>query len=68
MLVKDMYQNCLLYEEFALAHYIHHLLLEKKISLEDDFTKIDLNQADHQKVAEMIQNNVSGFHMLVFTT
>jgi hypothetical protein len=34
----------------------------KKISLEDNSSKIDLNQADYQKVAEMIQTNVLGFH------
>ena len=47
-----------------MAHYIHHLLAEKKISLDDDISKIDLDQADHQKVAEMIQNNVLGFHKI----
>lgn len=62
MLVKDMYQDCFLFEESSLAHYIYHLLAEKKISLEDDPSKIDLNQANHQKVAYMIQNNVLGFH------
>ncbi|MED1471958.1 hypothetical protein [Bacillus salipaludis] len=60
MLVKDLYQDCLLYEETSLAHYLYHLLAEKKISLECDSFKIDLNRADHQKVAEMIENN--GFH------
>ncbi|MGG1397335.1 hypothetical protein ABE288_05820 [Bacillus salipaludis] len=62
MLVKDLYQDCLFYEESSLAHYLYHLLAEKKISLESDSTKIDLNHADHQKVAEMIENNVLGFH------
>lgn len=62
MLVKDIYQDCFLFDESSLAHYIHHLLAERKISLEDDSSKIDLNQADHQKVADMIQNNVLGFH------
>jgi hypothetical protein len=60
MLVKDIYQDCILYEESSLGHYIHHLLLERKISFEDESSKIDLNQADHQKVEEMIENNVLG--------
>lgn len=64
MLVKEMYQDCFFYEESSLAHYIYHLLTEKKISLEDDASKIDLNQADHLKVAEMIQNNVLGIHKI----
>jgi hypothetical protein len=39
-----------------------YLLVEKKISKDDDSSKIDLNQADHQKVAEMIENNRLGIH------
>ena len=62
MLVKDLYRNSLYYEESTLAHYIHHLLAEQKISLDDDLSKLDFELADHQKVAEMIQTNVLGFH------
>lgn len=62
MSVKDLYMDCFRYEESTLAHYIYHLLAEKKISLEDDFSIKDLEQADHQKVKELIQNNVLGFH------
>ncbi|MEH7011992.1 hypothetical protein V7087_14480 [Neobacillus niacini] len=62
MIVKDVYLDCLRFEESALAHCIHHLLAEKKISLDDDISKIDLVQADHQKVRELIQNNVLGIH------
>jgi len=62
MSVKDIYMNCLRYEESTLAHYIHHLLAAKKIALEDDFSIKDLEKADHQKVKELIQNNVLGFH------
>jgi hypothetical protein len=64
MLVKDAYLDSLRCEESALAHYIHHLLIEKKISLDDDMTKINLEQADHQIVKEMIQNNVLGIHKI----
>lgn len=62
MLVKELYQNSIILEKSSLAHYLHHLLAEKKISLEDDASKIDFNQADHQKVSEMIQNNALAFH------
>jgi hypothetical protein len=62
MLVKDLYLYCIRYEESSLAHYIHHLLAEKKISLDDHFSQEHLEQADHQKVAEMIHKNVLGFH------
>ncbi|ULT59588.1 hypothetical protein L1999_14135 [Neobacillus drentensis] len=62
MLVKDLYLDSLLYEQSSLAHYLHHLLAEKKITLEDNLSQFDLEQADHLKVAEMIENNVLGFH------
>lgn len=64
MLVKDLYQECTFFGQSSLTYYIHHLLVEGKISLEDDDSKIDLNQADHQKVAEMIENNVLGIHRI----
>jgi hypothetical protein len=64
MLVKEMYLNCFKYEEYILAHYLHHLLAEKKVSLNDHISKIDLNEANHQTVAEMIKNNVLGFHQV----
>jgi hypothetical protein len=62
MLVREVYLYSISHEESSLAHCIHHLLGEKKISLDDDISKIDFSQTDHQKVAEMIQNNVLGFH------
>nr|WP_263327113.1 hypothetical protein [Neobacillus sp. Marseille-Q6967] len=64
MNVKELYLDSLRFEESSLAHYIHHLLAEQKISLDDNISKLDLDQADHQKVAEMIQNNVLGFHKI----
>ncbi|PGY09145.1 hypothetical protein [Bacillus sp. AFS031507] len=62
MIVKDLYMDCFRYEESSLAHSIYHLLAEQKISLDDDISKIDLEQADHQKVRELVQNNVLGIH------
>ena len=40
----------------------YDLLAEQKISLDDDISKIDLEQADQQKVRELVQNNVLGIH------
>jgi hypothetical protein len=60
MLVIDVFRDSIIYEESLLAHCIHHLLEEKKISLDDDITKLDFNQVDQQKVAEMVENNVLG--------
>lgn len=62
MIVKDLYIDCFRYEESTLAHYIYHLLAEKRISLDDDVSKLYLIQADNKKVRELIQNNVLGFH------
>jgi hypothetical protein len=64
MLVRDVYLDSLRYEETSLAHCIHHLLEEKKISLDDDISQIDFNQVNPQIVAEMIGNNVLGFQKL----
>ena len=62
MFVKEMYKDCFLFDEILLGHLIHHLLIENKISLEIRLysSKIDLNQADYQKVAEMIKHNKLG--------
>jgi hypothetical protein len=62
VIVKDLYLDSIRFEESSLAHYIHHLLEEQKISLDDNISKIDFDQAEHLKVAEMIENNVLGFH------
>jgi hypothetical protein len=62
MLVKDFYEDCLITQESTLAYFIYHLLEEKKISLNDEFSITDLYKADEQKVAEMIENNVLGIH------
>jgi hypothetical protein len=62
VIVKDLYLDSIRFEESSLAHYIHHLLEEGRISLDDNISKIDFDQADHQKVAELIENNVLGFH------
>jgi hypothetical protein len=64
MIVKDFYQDCLLHERSSLAHCIHHLLAEKKISLDDDIANVDFDQVNHQKVEEMIQNNVLGIYKI----
>lgn len=61
MLVKELYHDCLMLEESTLAYYLYHLLAETKISLDDNISKIDLHQADHKEVAELIQKNPLGF-------
>ena len=62
MLIKDAYFDCFLYEDSSLAHYIHHLLEEKKVSLEDDISKLNFDLANHEKVADMIRTNVLGIN------
>ncbi|MEH7354820.1 hypothetical protein V7150_14780 [Neobacillus drentensis] len=64
MIVEELYRDSLIYEESSLAHYLYHLLAERKISLNDNISKIDFEQADHQKVAELIQKNVLGIHKI----
>ena len=64
MVVKELYQDSFRFEESSLAHYIYYLLAEQKISLDDHISKLDFNQADHEKVAELIQTNFLGFHKI----
>jgi hypothetical protein len=64
MLVRDLYLNCFYYDESLLAHTIHHLVAEEKISLDDSLSKMEFSQADQLKVEEMVQNNVLGFHKI----
>ncbi|MFD2212346.1 hypothetical protein [Metabacillus endolithicus] len=61
MNVKEYFEEVVKLEESSLAHYLFHLLQEKKISSNDDVSKIDLNQANHQIVEEMIQKNLLYF-------
>ncbi|WP_102345960.1 hypothetical protein [Bacillus sp. Marseille-P3661] len=60
MLVRELFKDSLLYEESFLAHCLFHLLNEKKYSLDDDISQIDLHQVDYYKVAEMVQKDVLG--------
>jgi hypothetical protein len=62
MLIKDLYLNCLQNKISSVSHYICHLLEEKKLSLEDDSSKLDSVTADLQKVEEMIKNDVLGIY------
>jgi hypothetical protein len=64
MLVKELYLDCIQNESSFLAHYIYHLLIEQKLSLQDDTAKIDVVHADLQKVEELIRNNVLGIHKI----
>lgn len=61
MNVKEYFEEVVKLEESSLAHYLFHLLQEKKISSNDDVSKIDLNQANHKIVEEMIQKNLLCF-------
>ncbi|MDQ0232678.1 hypothetical protein [Metabacillus malikii] len=64
MKIKQLYINAIHREESTLAHYLHHLIKEQKISLEDNITNLDFEKADHDKVAKMIENNILGFHKI----
>lgn len=59
--VRELYEDSIRYEEKTLAHYILHLLQEGQVSLDDDAYSLDFTKADHQKVAQMIEQNQLGF-------
>lgn len=62
MLVKELYESSFRYEVTFWAHYIYHLLMEQKITLEDDISKLDYVQANLQQVKELVRKNVLGIH------
>ncbi|MHC0038817.1 hypothetical protein [Pseudoneobacillus sp. C159] len=62
MLIRELYLDSIHYDESVLAHFIYHLLKEKKIALDDDISKLDLYEADTQLVAKMIDDNILGIH------
>lgn len=64
MLVAELYLDAFRLEQSSLAHYLYHLLEERKISMEDHIDCVDFEQANHQKVAELIQNNQLGIRKL----
>jgi len=61
MNVKEYFEEVVKLEESSLAHYLFHLVQEKKLTSSDDVSKIDLDQANHQIVEEMIQKNLLCF-------
>ena len=64
MLLKELYMNSLIYEKSPLAHMIHYLLSERKVTLEDDTSVLNTVEVDWQKVKDMIERNVLGFHRI----
>lgn len=64
MTVKELYEYSISNEVSTLAHYIIHLFQEKKVTSQDDITKIDFEQADHEKVEAIIKNNELGIYKL----
>jgi hypothetical protein len=64
MLVGELYLESIRLEQCSLAHYLYHLLAERKILMNDTIDQLDLEQANHQKVAEMIQTNHLGIRKL----
>jgi hypothetical protein len=60
MLVKDLFLDTIQYEYSFMAHYLYQLLAEKKLSLDDDISKIQLVKADIHKVNELVQKNLLG--------
>ncbi|WHY03303.1 hypothetical protein [Neobacillus sp. DY30] len=60
MLVKDLFLDTIQYEYSFVAHYLYHLLEEKKLSLNDDVSKIQSVTGDIHKVNELVVKNLLG--------
>ena len=68
MTVKELYESAIREEMSELAHCIHHLLSEGKISLDDDSKDIDYSQINIETVVQMVKENVLGFNpMKIFS-
>ncbi|MEQ2525139.1 hypothetical protein WMO40_00385 [Bacillaceae bacterium CLA-AA-H227] len=62
MKVRTLYLDSIHYEEPMLAYYILHLLENKKLTLDDDISKLDWEKPNHEQLAAMIKENKLGFH------
>ncbi|APH04926.1 hypothetical protein [Bacillus weihaiensis] len=62
MVIKELYLRAIQQEESTLAHYLFHLLKEKKIRLEEPVSSLNFDLANHDEVADLIERNVLGFH------
>ncbi|RTR33940.1 hypothetical protein EKG37_06925 [Robertmurraya yapensis] len=62
MKVRTLYLDSIHYEEPMLAYYILHLLENKRITLDDDISKLDWEKSNHEQLAAMIKENKLGFH------
>lgn len=60
MNVRDVYQDAIRYEEPFMAHYIHCLLSDGKINLDDDASKIFRAQINVKKFKQAYGKNILG--------
>lgn len=60
MKVSDVYQDAIRYEEPFMAHYIHCLLSDGKINLDDDASKIFRAQINVKKFKQAYGKNILG--------
>lgn len=60
MTIRELYLDAIKYEKIALVYCIYYLLMEEKVSLDEPVEKLDLQQADNEKVAQLIKKNVLG--------
>lgn len=60
MNVRDVYQDAIRYEEPFMAHYIHCLLSDGKISLDDDASQIIRAEIDQEKFRQAYEKNILG--------
>ena len=64
MLIRDLYEDSIKFEEPLIAHYIFYLLQESLISLEDDVKKLYEIKVDKQKLSKILKQNLLGFSQI----
>lgn len=62
--IQELYRDAIEYENEFLAHYIYHLIQDKKIELSDQNSKLQTVAADYEKLKEIRKNNVLGMRKI----
>ena len=62
--IQDLYRDAIQYENEFLAHYIYHLIQDKKIELSDHESKLQTVVSNQKKLQEIRNNNVLGMRKI----
>lgn len=64
MLIQDLYEDSIKYEESLLAHYILFLLQEGEITLQSDIQELKKVNINYQRFLDFYKKNPLGFRLV----